>query len=105
MSEAGGKRILYKIRHRINELEHLVSKLLTQRDYSLLKIRTHMNILKIRPIWVLFNSKYFPIVPQVAMLLACIALFLGSINVGPMAGEKPFALSTITQSVKILLQL
>ena len=41
-----------------------------------------MNLLNIKPIAILFNWKYFPIVPQLVMLAAYVALFVGSVGVG-----------------------
>ena len=41
-----------------------------------------INLLNIKPIAILFSWKYFPIVPQLVMLAAYVALFVGSVGIG-----------------------
>ncbi|MCK5691759.1 MAG: 4Fe-4S binding protein, partial [Bacteroidales bacterium] len=40
------------------------------------------NLLKIKPVWIIVKSKYYPLVPQLITLSVFVVLFIGSIGVG-----------------------
>lgn len=53
-----------------------------------------MNLLKIKPVWIIVKSKYYPIVPQLVLLAVFVALFIGSIGVGYESKIAPYIVST-----------
>jgi len=53
--------------------------LTTERNH---KKESPINLLKIKPVWIIVKSKYYPIVPQLITLSVFVVLFIGSIGVG-----------------------
>jgi polyferredoxin len=53
-----------------------------------------MDLLKFRPFGALANSKYYPIIPQLFLLAAYVALFIGSVTVGYESKIAPHIAST-----------
>ena len=53
-----------------------------------------INLLKIRPVWIIVKSKYYPIVPQLINLSVFVLLFIGSIGVGYESKIAPFIANT-----------
>jgi len=52
------------------------------------------NLLKIKPVWIIVKSKYYPIVPQLITLSVFVVLFIGSIGVGYDPKIAPYIAST-----------
>ena len=52
------------------------------------------NLLKIKPVWLIVKSKYYPIVPQLITLSIFVVLFIGSIGVGYDPKIAPYIAST-----------
>ena len=53
-----------------------------------------INLLKIKPVWIVVKSKYYPIVPQLITLSVFVVLFIGSIGVGYDPKIAPYIAST-----------
>jgi len=53
-----------------------------------------INLLKIKPVWIIVKSKYYPIVPQLINLSVFVLLFIGSIGVGYESKIAPFIANT-----------
>ena len=53
-----------------------------------------INLLKIKPVWIIVKSKYYPIVPQLITLSVFVILFIGSIGVGYDSKIAPYIAST-----------
>ncbi len=53
-----------------------------------------INLLKIKPVWIIVKSKYYPIVPQLITLSIFVVLFIGSIGVGYDPKIAPYIAST-----------
>ena len=53
-----------------------------------------INLLKIRFVWVIVKSKYYPIVPQLITLSVFVLLFIGSIGVGHNPKTAPYIANT-----------
>jgi len=53
-----------------------------------------INLLKIKPVWIIVNSKYYPIVPQLINLSIFVLFFFGSIGVGYESKIAPYIAST-----------
>ncbi|MEA3478331.1 MAG: 4Fe-4S binding protein [Bacteroidota bacterium] len=52
------------------------------------------NLLKIKPVWIMVKSKYYPIIPQLITLSVFVVLFIGSIGVGYDPKIAPYIAST-----------
>ena len=53
-----------------------------------------INLLKIKPVWIIVKSKYYPIVPQLINLSVFVLLFIGSIGVGYESKIAPYIANT-----------
>ena len=58
------------------------------------KKENQINLLKIKPVWVIVKSTYYPIVPQLITLSVFVVLFIGSIGVGYDPELAPYIAST-----------
>ena len=56
--------------------------------------KNSINLLKIRPVWIIVKSKHYPIVSQLINLSVFVLLFIGSIGVGYESKIAPFIANT-----------